>query len=81
MKEILPIAKRMLAESGEFYPYGGITKIDGSIVHVTAQEKGTMRPKSKMLIDILRKEYQRQAMNREIVACALVFDVRIRQPQ
>ena len=80
MTQILPVAKRMLAESGEFYPYGGITKVDGSIVNVTPQEKGVVRPKSKTLIDILIKEYRRQAMNREIVACALVFDVLIRPP-
>lgn len=80
MREVLPLAKRMLAESGEFYPYGGITRIDGSIVHVAAQEKDTIHPKSKTLVDILTEEFQSQATNQEIQACAIVFDVLIRPP-
>ena len=80
MRDVLPFAKEMLAQNGEFYPYGGITKFDGEIVHVAAREKGSHNPKSKSLIDILRKQFRRQAMSGEILACAIVFDVLIRPP-
>jgi hypothetical protein len=80
MRDVLPLAKRMLAETGEFYAYGGITKSDGSIVQVGAREEGTNRPGCKTLIDILTGEFKRQAMDGEIVACAVVFDVLIRPP-
>ncbi|WP_395738856.1 hypothetical protein [Prosthecobacter sp.] len=80
MREVLPLAKRMLAENGEFYPYGGITKLDGSIVHVGAREEDTDHPTPTTLVKILRKEFQAQAANQEIEACAIVFDVLIRPP-
>lgn len=80
MREVLPLAKRMLAESGEFYPYGGITKLDGSIVQIAAQEKDATHPESRTLVNILREEFQSQAANQEIEASAIVFDVLIRPP-
>jgi hypothetical protein len=36
--EALPIAKRMLEDSGEFFPYGAYIKPGGEIVHVGAVE-------------------------------------------
>ena len=81
MNDILPLAKRMLAEHGEFHPYGGVIRSDGSIVHVgvtTGNEDSDRR--SSELLQILRQDFKRRAANNEIRAAGFVFDVRIRLP-
>ena len=80
MQDILPLAKRMLADHGEFYPYGGMLRADREIVHVGAQEKGTDMPASRTLIDILQRHFREEAASNTIIASCLVFDVRIRRP-
>ncbi|PYP55124.1 MAG: hypothetical protein DMD40_14440 [Gemmatimonadetes bacterium] len=46
MNAALPFAEQMLRQQGEFYPYGGLLSIDGSIVHVGAQHSTTDHPRS-----------------------------------
>lgn len=75
MNEILPVAERMLQKYGEFYPYGGYMKPDGTIVHIGANDADTDRPKSKDLLYILRSSLREMADGKECKAVALVFDV------
>jgi len=80
MREVLPFAKRMLHEHGEFFPYGGTLSADGLIAHVGASEEGNDRPKSKTLIAFLKSQFKGSALRGEIIASAVVFDVLIKSP-
>lgn len=81
MNEVLPIAKRMLREHGEFFPYGGYMKSSGEIVHVGAKDPATDRPKSKDLIAILQSSFQELVRSGQCKAVALVYDVSVTLPQ
>ncbi len=50
MNAVLPLAEKMLRQYGEFYPYGGYMRQDGTIVDVGADDPDTDRPKSRDLI-------------------------------
>ena len=80
MNALLPLAEKMLNQHGEFYPYGGYTKLDGTIVEVGATDPDTDHPKSKDLIYILRGSLQDLAGRNECKAVALVFNVTVRLP-
>jgi hypothetical protein len=79
MNSLLPFAHRMLRDHGEFFPFGGYMKSDGEIVWEGATT-GAERPPSQELLDILRCEHRRRAVNREIRACATIYDVRVVPP-
>ena len=57
MNAMLPLAEKMLKRYGEFYPYGGYLKLDGSIVDVGVDDPDTIWPKSRDLIYILRTSF------------------------
>jgi hypothetical protein len=80
MNDILPFAKRMLAEHEEFHPYGGFLRTDGSIVHVGAEARSVDYPSGKDLIDSLQRDFRRRAKNGEIKAAAIVSNVRVTPP-
>lgn len=80
MREALPFAKQMLAQNGEFYPYGVTLGLDGNVTHVSAQGK-TDHPASKELIDVLVANFQEEAAGKRIKASAIVFDVLIKLPE
>ena len=46
---LLPIAKKMLAEHGEFFPCGAVMNLDGKIVNCSASD-GDEHPPSQKLI-------------------------------
>jgi hypothetical protein len=77
---ILPLAEKMLQQFGEFYPYGGYMKPDGTIVEVGATDPDTDRPKSKDLIYVLRSSLQDLAERNQCKAVAMVFDVTVTLP-
>lgn len=80
MNAVLPVAEKMLKEHGEFYPYGGCMKLDGTIAHVGATDPDSDRPKSKDLIYVLRSSLQEMAQSRQCKAVAVVFDVAVTLP-
>lgn len=80
MNGILPLAKKMLQEYGEFYPYGGYMRWDGTIVDVGAEDPDTEHPKSKDLIYVLRSSFQEMASKKKCKAVAVVFDVCVKIP-
>ena len=80
MNSVLPLAKEMLADYREFYPYGGYMKPDGEIVHVGAKDPDTDHPKSQYLIDLLQTSFQQLACDGKCKAVAIVCDVRVQPP-
>ncbi len=77
---LLPVAKRMLAEHGEFFPYGALMKLDGEIVNCSPYD-GNEHPPSQKLIDILTREFQLRAAKGEIRAAGICCDVRVARPE
>jgi hypothetical protein len=79
MNEALPFAQRMLAEHGEFHPYGMVMKPDGEVVYVAAYD-GRELPPTQDLIDQLEGAFRREAFAGEYRATALVYDVLVIPP-
>jgi len=80
MNAILPLAERMLREHGEFYPFGGYIKPDGTIVEVGAADSHTDHPKSKDLIHVLWSSFREMAESNRCKAVAVIFDVAVTLP-
>lgn len=71
---LLPFARKMLVKHRAFYPYGGHTALNGSIVMEGAYD-GDERPLSKDLIDLLNDTHRHLAAKGEMGGCALVYDI------
>ena len=80
MNAVLPLAEKMLKEYGEFYPYGGYMKLDGTIVDIGVEDPDTDRPKSKDLLYILRSSFREIAETNQCKAVAMVFAVSVKSP-
>ena len=81
MNAVLPLAEKMLKQHGEFYPYGGYMKPDGTIVDVGAEDPDTDRPKSKDLLYVLRSSFREMADTNQCKAVAIVFAVAVNLPK
>ena len=81
MNAVLPLAEKMLRQYGEFYPYGGYMKSDGTIVDVGAEDPDTDRPKSKDLVYVLRSSFREMAGTNQCKAVAIVLDVAVSLPE
>src|SRR5882724_3173357 len=81
MNVMLPLAEKMLRQYGEFYPYGGYMKPDGTIVDVGANDPDTEHPKSKDLIYVLRSSFREMANTNQCKAAAIVFGVAVNLPK
>jgi len=81
MNVLLPLAEKMLRQYGEFYPYGGYMKPDGTIVDVGAEDPDTDRPKSKDLLYVLRSSFREMADTNQCKAVAIVFGVAVNLPK
>jgi len=79
LNDLLPFAERMLAEQGEFYPFGCSITPDGR--HISVGAKGSSdHPKSQELIHIMTSEFRDQASEKKIRAAGICFDVRVVPP-
>ncbi|HFQ5352222.1 TPA: hypothetical protein ACGUPP_004416 [Vibrio vulnificus] len=76
---VLPFAEKMLAEYGEFYPYGAAMTLTGDVVDVSVFE-GNEYPPSSEIIDLLNSAFLKATANREYRTTAVVYDVRIMLP-
>lgn len=81
MNAIFPLAERMLRQYGEFHPYGGYMKLDGTIVDVGAEDPDTDHPKSKDSIYLLRSLFREMATAGQCSAVAIVFNVAVNLPK
>ncbi|MBB5207869.1 hypothetical protein [Chiayiivirga flava] len=79
MNTAVPFAEKMLAEHGEFFPYGQVLSPDGSIVAVAAST-GSERPKSQTIIDLLKQGFAKGAKYGTYRATALVYDAKVSIP-
>jgi hypothetical protein len=79
MTDSIAQAKRMLAEYGEFYPYGGAIDKKGKVISIEVDD-GDEHPPSQKLIDRLVGSFQSQATAGEYRATAIVYDVRVIPP-
>jgi hypothetical protein len=77
---ILPLAEKMLRQRGEFYPYGGYMKPDGTIVEVGPTDPDTDHPKPKDLIYVLRSALKDLRQRNQCKAVAMVVNVTVTLP-
>jgi len=75
----LPFAEQMLRDHGEFLPFGAQMLPDGEIVSVGVDD-GEDHSRSQNLIDALQVAFKAGAADGELVATALVYDVRVVPP-
>jgi len=79
MNEWVVFGKKMLADHGEFFPYGAAMKLDGEIVSL-AVNTGDEHPRSQDIIDTLIANFHNGAQEGQYKATALFYDVRIPVP-
>src|ERR1017187_5740383 len=80
MNALLPVAEKMLRQYGEFYPFGGYMKPDGTIVHIGVTDEDTDHPKSTDLLYVLRSSLKDMSRANECKAVAVVIDVAVILP-
>ena len=80
MNEMLSFGKKILREHGEFYPYGGMIKPDGEIVHVGAESDKSEQTDSSNLLGILQESFKELAEAQECKATAIIFNVSVELP-
>ena len=78
MDEMLPFAKHMLGNYGEFPPFGGLIKTDEQIILLGAGS-GEELPPRRNLVDVLSSGFRERAMTGEIRAAAIVAQVTVPQ--
>ncbi len=74
LNALLPFAKQMLQQHGEFFPYGGAMAPDGTIELVSGFD-GSENPLSKDIISLLNDGFKNGAVNKKYKATALVYIV------
>jgi len=79
MNAALPFAEQMLAEHGEFLPYGQALDKAGKFIAIGASD-GREQPPSKDLIKLLKGGLKEGAKSGKYKATALVYDVRVTLP-
>jgi len=80
MTTLLPFAEMMLRDHGEFHPFGGVVDSAGTIHLLGAWSCGERRC-SADIIKQLRIGMIRDAGTRQIIAAAILYDVRVVPPK
>ena len=76
MNSALPMAKQMLQEHGEFFPFGLALNAEGKVVAVAPYDRRE-HPTSEDLIRQLKHVLGAQAKAGEFRATALIYDARL----
>lgn len=76
----LPFAQKMLADHGEFFPYGYAMTRDKRVVQVAADPGKKEHPRSQSVLDFLEVAMRHGAQTGEYRASAVVVDVRVARP-
>jgi hypothetical protein len=76
MDEMLPFAKHLLGNYGEFPPFGGLIKTDEQIVLLGAGSEGELPPRGN-LVNVLSNGFRQRALTGEIRAAAIVAQVTV----
>jgi hypothetical protein len=80
MHAVLPFAKHLLQQYGEFSPYGGYLRTDGSIVQLGVDDPGSEHPATATQVDSLCRKLRERVERGEATAAAIVFDARVTPP-
>src|SRR5512146_1039366 len=78
VNDLLPFARRMLREHGEFWPFGGVLGRDGSITQVGAQTELMADAAPGELVELLEGAFRSDAAQGRIRAAAVVLNVTVR---
>lgn len=76
---LIPFAQQMLAQDGEFFPFGSAMNAEGKI-EAHAAFDGSEQPPSEQLIDLMTQGFREQAAAGKIRAAAICYDVRAIPP-
>jgi hypothetical protein len=79
LNSLLPFAEELLQKHREFFPFGGVVSPEGAVTHQAAYD-GQEHPPSQVLIDLLHRAHGNQALQGEIRASAVVYDIRTVPP-
>lgn len=79
LNALLPFAQQMLAEHGEFLPFGAVMRADGTIAAV-AGDTGDEQPPSEQVVGVLVSGFRQQASKGEIKAAGVCLDVKVSHP-
>jgi hypothetical protein len=79
MNALIPFAQHMLAEAGEFYPFGATMGQDGEVEQVGAGGEDE-HPESQELIELLTESFRQEAAEGALRAAGICFDVRVTPP-
>lgn len=80
LNAMMPFADKMLSQHGEFFPFAGALRPDGSIVSVGAYD-GREQPPSADVIKDLLAALRNDAQQGRVDATAIVYDVRLSDPK
>ncbi|HEX9050008.1 MAG TPA: hypothetical protein VF841_05685 [Anaeromyxobacter sp.] len=75
VNDLVPFAKLMLREHGEFWPFGGTLGTDGSITQVGGRMEVMEEGTPGELADLLEGAFQSDAAQGKIRAAAIVLNV------
>ena len=79
MNSVLPFAKQMLTNHGEFIPFGGAMRATGEFVSV-AGYTGEETPRSTDVIRLMKDGFIEAARQGQYKATAVVYDMRVKLP-
>lgn len=79
MNEMIPVAQAMLADLGQFWPYGAYMKPDGQIETVAVQDDQS-KAEPGDVIALMQNALRAGAQNGQYKATAIFYDVRIAMP-
>jgi hypothetical protein len=79
LNSLLPQAERMLAEHGEFSPFGGTMNQDGEIVAVSGHD-GKQHPPSQSVIELMTQSLRQRARSGQLRAVGICYDARTIPP-
>jgi hypothetical protein len=80
MNSALPLAKQMLQEHGEFFPFGLALNSKGKVVAVAPYDQRE-HPTSEDFIGQLKQLFNAQAKAGEFRATALIYDATVQTPK
>ena len=79
--EFLPFARQMLGEHGEFNPFGGYMRNDGTIVHASGHVTHIETPSATSVLAVLQSSFRTLANEGACKCTAIVFDVLVKLPE
>lgn len=81
VNKLLPIAEQLLADHGEFYPFGGALKSDDELVTLSGIDGlNNDSPESSEVIGLLKMMMQIGAENNDYTATAIISNVNVVPP-